>query len=191
MYGNPEVTSGGNALKFYSSIRIDIRRKEIVNKNTMIVKIKIVKNKIYIPFQTIELEITLGQGINRYVCLFNTALNYNIIEKKGSWYYYKKKQLNQGKTNCINMLKDKNLYFKDIMNGADMSEEEEDDDDDIKNEEKYINNDEIDNQNLSLGEEIEAKVKDFIHKKKNGIIVSDDDNEEYKEENDEFNPYTQ
>lgn len=172
MYGNPEVTSGGNALKFYSSIRIDIRRKEILNKNTMVVKIKVVKNKVYIPFQTVELEIILGEGINRYLCLFNTALSYNIIEKKGSWYYYKKKQLNQGKSNCVLMLKNKNLFWKDIADGADMNEE---------NEELTENRDadDIESLNLSLGEEIEAKVRDFLEKKKKGLITTED---EYKED---------
>lgn len=147
----------------------------------MLVKIKIVKNKIFIPFQTIELEILLGQGINKSLCLFNTALYYNIIEKKGSWYYYNNIQLNQGKTNCVSMLKDKNLYFKDLIKNDSNNNENNKDNNNIN----IIDNN--NDENLSLGEEIEKKVREFMLKKKNGIITSDNDKDEYnEEENDEY-----
>jgi recombination protein RecA len=91
MFGNPEVTAGGNALKFYASVRLDIRRKEILKDQSGItVRVKVVKNKVAPPFQSIEMEINFGSGIDRLGCLVDAAESTGILVRKGSWYYYGK-----------------------------------------------------------------------------------------------------
>ena len=94
MFGNPETTPGGRALKFYSSIRIDIRRVETLKKGVDMIgiksKVKIVKNKVAPPFKFTELEIKFGQGISYEGDLIDLATDFNIIEKSGTWYSYKK-----------------------------------------------------------------------------------------------------
>lgn len=106
IYGSPEVTSGGNALKFYSSVRLDTRRKEILPDNAGIrVKVKVVKNKVSAPFKAVMLDILFGSGIDGLGCTFDAAMELGVIERKGSWYSYKGKNIAQGRQNVVAMMK--------------------------------------------------------------------------------------
>ena len=87
IYGSPEVTAGGNALKFYSSVRLDTRRKEVLPDNAGIkIKVKVVKNKVAAPFKTVNLDILFGSGIDSMGSLVDAALELGVVERKGSWY---------------------------------------------------------------------------------------------------------
>jgi len=106
IYGSPEVTSGGNALKFYASVRLDTRRKEILPDNTGIrVKVKVVKNKVAAPFKTVMLDILFGTGIDSFGCIFDAAMDLGVIERKGSWYSYSGSNVAQGRQNVIGLMK--------------------------------------------------------------------------------------
>ncbi|MBU4056859.1 DNA recombination/repair protein RecA, partial [Patescibacteria group bacterium] len=100
MFGNPETTTGGNALKFYSSVRIDIRRKEQIKAGDKVVGnhtlVKIVKNKVAPPFQVAEFDIMYNQGINRLADLINTAAKYNVAQKSGTWFSFDGQKMGQG-----------------------------------------------------------------------------------------------
>lgn len=118
IFGSPEVTSGGNALKFYSSVRIDARRKEVLPDNAGIkVNVKIVKNKVAPPFRTVTLDIIFGQGIDKMGCLIDAALDLNVIEKKGSWYAFNGINFAQGRYNAADHLK-QNLSLADKIASA-------------------------------------------------------------------------
>ena len=111
VYGNPETTSGGNALKFYSSVRIDIRRlaaikkgEEIIGNNT---RAKVVKNKLAPPFRHAEFDIYYGTGISREAELIDLGVKHGVIEKSGTWYSYGGKRLGQGKDNARALLQEK------------------------------------------------------------------------------------
>ena len=107
IYGSPEVTSGGNALKFYSSVRLDTRRKEILPDNSGIrIKVKVVKNKVSAPFKAVMLDIMFGSGIDSIGCMLDAALDLDVVERRGSWYAYKGQQLAQGRINTVALLKD-------------------------------------------------------------------------------------
>ncbi len=104
MFGSPETTTGGNALKFYASVRLDIRRigsikngEEVVGNET---RVKVVKNKIAPPFREAEFEIMYGQGISHEGEIIEIGSNHGIIEKSGSWYAYKGERIGQGKENA-------------------------------------------------------------------------------------------
>ena len=108
MFGNPETTTGGNALKFYSSLRIDIRRigalkdgQEIVGNRT---KVKVVKNKVAPPFKIVEFDIVYGQGISREGDLLDLAVEQEIVDKSGSWYSYQDERIGQGRENAKRFL---------------------------------------------------------------------------------------
>lgn len=110
MFGNPETTTGGNALKFYSSVRLDIRRigalkdkDEIVGNQT---RVKVVKNKVSPPFRTVEFDIMYGEGISKMGELIDMGVKAEIIEKSGSWYSYNNERIGQGKENARQFLKD-------------------------------------------------------------------------------------
>ncbi len=105
MFGNPETTTGGKALKFYSSIRLEVRRIETMSKGTEDaignkVRVKIVKNKVAPPFRKVELEIIFGKGISALASLLDGALQYEIISKSGSWYSYGEERIGQGRENA-------------------------------------------------------------------------------------------
>jgi recombination protein RecA len=106
IYGSPEVTSGGNALKFYSSVRLDTRRKEILPDNIGIrVKVKVVKNKVAAPFKAVMLDIIFGSGIDSDGCMLDAALDLGVVERKGSWYAYNGDNLAQGRLKTLDQLK--------------------------------------------------------------------------------------
>ncbi len=108
MFGNPETTSGGRALKFYSSVRLDIRRIGSIKKGDEVVgnrtKVKVVKNKVAPPFKVVEFNIMYGEGISRISELLDLAVEFEIIEKRGSWYRYDGEPIGQGSDNAIEFL---------------------------------------------------------------------------------------
>lgn len=108
MFGSPETTSGGRALKFYSSVRIDIRRIEAIKVEGEVVggrtRVKIVKNKVAPPFRQAEFDIMYGQGISREGSLLDVGVNHGIVKKSGAWYTYEGEQLGQGRENAKKFL---------------------------------------------------------------------------------------
>ena len=110
MFGNPETTTGGNALKFYSSVRIDIRRIGSIKKGEEVIgsetRAKVVKNKVAPPFRNAEFDILYGQGISREGEIIELGTLHNIIEKSGAWYTYGKDRIGQGKDNTRDFLKE-------------------------------------------------------------------------------------
>ena len=118
MYGNPEVTTGGRALKFYSSVRMDIRRIETLKKGTDMIgnrtRAKIVKNKMAPPFKTAEFDIMYGEGISREGDILDMAVELNIIKKAGSWFSYGEERLGQGRDKVKEYLKE-NPEFADVV----------------------------------------------------------------------------
>ena len=110
MFGNPETTTGGNALKFYASVRLDIRRTGSIKKGDEILgsetRVKVVKNKVAPPFKTAEFGILYGEGISKEGELIDLGVNLGLIEKSGSWYSYNKERIGQGKDNVRNFLKE-------------------------------------------------------------------------------------
>ena len=115
MFGNPETTTGGRALKFYSSVRVDIRRIAAIKDGDVVTgsrtKVKVVKNKVAAPFREAEFDILYGEGISREGDLIDIAVNNNILEKSGSWFSYKGERIGQGRENARQFLKDN----KDVM----------------------------------------------------------------------------
>jgi recombination protein RecA len=110
MFGNPETTTGGNALKFYASVRLDIRRigaikdkEEVVGNQT---RVKVVKNKVAPPFRIVDFEIMYGEGISKMGELVDLGVKANIVEKSGSWFSYNEQRIGQGKENAKQFLKD-------------------------------------------------------------------------------------
>ncbi len=115
MFGNPETTTGGRALKFYSSVRVDIRRIAAIKDGDVVTgsrtKVKVVKNKVAAPFREAEFDILYGEGISREGDLIDIAVNNNILEKSGSWFSYKGERIGQGRENARQFMKDN----KDVM----------------------------------------------------------------------------
>jgi recombination protein RecA len=118
MFGNPETTPGGRALKFYASVRLDVRKAEVIRNGTDIVgsrtKVKVVKNKVAPPFKEAEFDIIYGSGISNEGCIVDMGANLDIIEKSGSWFSYKGQRIGQGKDNARQFLKDNKLICEEI-----------------------------------------------------------------------------
>src|ERR1700678_1902880 len=118
MFGNPETTSGGRALKFYSSVRADIRRIAAIKEGDVVTgnrtKVKIVKNKVAAPFREAEFDIIYGEGISREGDLIDLAVAQNLVEKSGAWYSYKGERIGQGRENARQFLKDNPDVFKKL-----------------------------------------------------------------------------
>jgi recombination protein RecA len=110
MFGNPETTTGGNALKFYASVRLDIRRIGAVKKGEEVIgsetRVKVVKNKVAPPFRQAEFEILYGEGTSREGEIIELGVAQNLIDKSGAWYSYKGERIGQGKENVRQFLKD-------------------------------------------------------------------------------------
>jgi len=108
MFGSPETTTGGRALKFYASVRIDLRRIESLKKgDTFIgnrVRAKIVKNKVAAPFRQAEFEIHFDEGISRSADILDLAISYDIVQKAGAWFSYEQEKIGQGKENTRKFL---------------------------------------------------------------------------------------
>jgi recombination protein RecA len=115
MFGNPETTTGGRALKFYSSVRIDIRRIGAVKEGDVVVgsrtKVKIVKNKVAAPFRDAEFDILYGEGISREGDTLDLAVLHNIVDKSGAWYSFQGERIGQGRENVRNFLKENREVF--------------------------------------------------------------------------------
>jgi recombination protein RecA len=110
MFGNPETTTGGNALKFYSTMRMDIRRIGAIKEGDQVkgnrTRVKIVKNKMAPPFREVEFDIMFGEGISREGDLLDLGVEHGVIEKSGAWFSYKKDRLGQGRENVKTFLKE-------------------------------------------------------------------------------------
>lgn len=110
MYGNPETTTGGRALKFYASVRIDIRKSEVLKNGTTIygnrVKCKVVKNKVAPPFKVAEFDIIYGKGISKTGEIIDMGIELGVVEKSGSWFYYNGERLAQGKDNAKKVIEE-------------------------------------------------------------------------------------
>ncbi len=119
MFGNPETTPGGRALKFYSSIRIEIRRGEQLKIGTDIVgnrtKVKVVKNKVAPPFKVAEVDIVYGEGISRTGEIVDLALEYDLIQKSGSWFSHNEEKIGQGRENVKQYLKENTALQETLM----------------------------------------------------------------------------
>ena len=120
MFGNPETTTGGRALKFYSSVRLDVRRTESLKQSGEVignhVRVKVVKNKIAPPFKEAEFDIMFGKGISREGDVLDLAADANIVEKSGSWYAYKGAKIGQGRENAKTYLAQNPLICEEIEN---------------------------------------------------------------------------
>jgi recombination protein RecA len=119
MFGSPETTTGGNALKFYASVRLDIRRIGAIKKGEEIVgnetRVKVVKNKVSPPFKQVEFDILYGQGISREGEIIDLGVQEKLIDKSGSWYSYKDQKIGQGKDNVRQFLIDNPEIAKTLI----------------------------------------------------------------------------
>ncbi|AGY56920.1 recombinase A [Gloeobacter kilaueensis JS1] len=118
MYGNPETTTGGNALKFYASVRLDIRKAETLKKGQdeygNRVRVKVVKNKVAPPFRKAEFDIIFGKGISSMGCILDLAVEMEIVDRKGAWYSYGSERLGQGRENVLALLEENTALAREI-----------------------------------------------------------------------------
>jgi recombination protein RecA len=120
MFGNPETTTGGNALKFYASVRLDIRRTGNIKKGDEVIgsetKVKVVKNKVAPPFKTAEFDILYGEGISREGEIIDMGVNARVLDKAGAWYAYNGEKIGQGKDNAREFLRENPDLAREIEN---------------------------------------------------------------------------
>ena len=118
MFGNPETTPGGRALKFYASVRLDVRKQEAIKVNGEVIgsrtKVKVVKNKVAPPFREAEFDIIYGEGISNEGCVLDLAVNLDIVDKSGAWFAYNGEKIGQGRENAKNYLKEHPEILKEI-----------------------------------------------------------------------------
>ena len=150
MFGNPETTAGGRALKYYASVRMDIRRIEAIKQDGEVVgnrtRVKIVKNKVAPPFREAEFDIVYGKGISKEGSVLDLAVDLDIIEKSGSWFSYNGEKIGQGRENVKRQLAENPKFMEEVEkkvrdnfnkafeNALVEGEKEEDDDDDFEEE---------------------------------------------------------
>lgn len=120
MFGNPETTPGGRALKFWASVRLEVRRRDSLKEGTAIIGnrtgVRVVKNKVAPPFRSCEFDIIFGKGISRVGCILDESVNLEIIEKAGSWYSYGEERLGQGRENAVEYLEANPVLALEIEN---------------------------------------------------------------------------
>jgi recombination protein RecA len=118
MFGNPEVTTGGRALKFYASVRIDVRRQDAIKQGTeslgVRTKAKVVKNKLAPPFREAEFDLIYGEGISKTGTILDAGVEQQVIEKSGTWYTYKNERIGQGRENAKKWLQDNPMVLADL-----------------------------------------------------------------------------
>lgn len=118
MFGNPETTTGGRALKFYASVRIDIRRADVIKQGTEIIgtksRVKVVKNKVAPPFKQAEIDIIYGLGISKEGEVIDLAVQYNIVKRAGAWYSYNDEKIGQGREKVKEFLLENPLIFHEV-----------------------------------------------------------------------------
>jgi recombination protein RecA len=118
MFGNPETTTGGRALKFYASIRLDIRRQDAIKQGTeslgVRTKVKVVKNKLAPPFREAEFDVLYGEGISKTGSVLDAGVDHGLIEKSGTWYTYKSERIGQGRENAKKWLQDNPAVLADL-----------------------------------------------------------------------------
>ena len=119
MFGSPETTSGGRALKFYATIRLDIRRVEQIKQGDTaigsITRVKVVKNKVAPPFKTCDVDLIYGKGISKEAEIIDLGVKYDIIEKSGSWFAYNDEKLGQGRENVKEYLRQNPNLTEEIL----------------------------------------------------------------------------
>ena len=120
LFGNPETTPGGRALKFYASVRLDVRKQEAIKVNGEVMgtrtKVKVVKNKVAPPFREAVFDIIYGKGISNEGCVLDLASDMNIIDKSGAWFAYKGEKIGQGRENAKQYLADHPDVMKEVEN---------------------------------------------------------------------------
>ena len=160
MYGNPETTTGGRALKFYASVRIDIRKSEILKNDSgtygNMVKCKVVKNKVAPPFKTAEFAILYGKGISKSSEIIEMGVNLEVIEKSGAWFYYDGNRLAQGKDNARTVIENDPVLAAEIeekirVKAKEISASELDEGDDLEDADPL--EEELDIRTLDLGDD--------------------------------------
>jgi len=118
MFGSPETTTGGRALKFYASIRLDIRRQDAIKNGTESIgvrtKVKVVKNKLAPPFREAEFDVLYGEGISKAGTILDAAVDQSLVEKSGTWYSFKNERIGQGRENAKKWLQENPVALSDL-----------------------------------------------------------------------------